>query len=441
MLLRSVVSCATVRPRYSVSTAAPELRNLSAISAMAAAFSGLATGPPSEMKRRRRLPLTKGAPAQARGSRHTKKVCRSPTILRWLPACCGTFDHPARGRMTTGGLWSVSSVRAARPQSKSALAREASHRTGGTLGQKSEAAPMIRCGLEVQARGQTIRGLGRLFLDQKVLRAALIQRNAGAHGRGHHCSLDETALGSGRLQTQDLVQRRTIVLHQLGLVEGGLADDEVEVGMLVGAELDLAALDLGDSLGHVHRHGTGLGVGHEAARTQHLTQTADLAHEVRGRHDRVEVEPAACHLFEQLVRADVIGPSGLCLLCPLAGGEDQDPCGLARAVREVDGAADHLVGLAWVNAQSQGNFNGRVVLGAGGAFGQTDGLKGCVELVGADLLGGGAVCLAALHLCSWCFAAVMQTSWTAEFVVERTSAGPATDRYAVRPHPQGEGPK
>src|ERR1035437_5982986 len=73
MLLRSVVSCATVRPRYSVSTAAPELRNLSAISAMAAAFSGLATGPPSEMKRRRRLPLTKGAPAQARGSRHTQE--------------------------------------------------------------------------------------------------------------------------------------------------------------------------------------------------------------------------------------------------------------------------------------------------------------------------------------------------------------------------------
>src|ERR1035437_2990571 len=177
MLLRSVVSCATVRPRYSVSTAAPELRNLSAISAMAAAFSGLATGPPSEMKRRRRLPLTKGAPAQARGSRHTTKVCRSPTILRWLPACCGTFDHPARGSMTTGGLWSVSSVRAARQQSKSALAREASHRTGGSLEQKSEAAPMIRCGLEVQARGQTISGLDRLFLDQKVLRAALIQRN------------------------------------------------------------------------------------------------------------------------------------------------------------------------------------------------------------------------------------------------------------------------
>jgi len=30
-------------------------------------------------------------------------------------------------------------------------------------------------------------------------------------------------------------------------------------------------------------------------------------------------------------------------------------------------------------------------------------------------------------------AAVMQTSWTAEFVVRRTSAGPATDRCGDRP--------
>src|SRR5450756_1249618 len=104
-----------------------------------------------------------------------------------------------------------------------------------------------------------------------------------------------------------------------------------------------------------------LGLGMRPRGPSTLPRRPTLPHEVRGRHDRVEVEPAACHLFEQLVRADVIGPSGLCLLCPLAGGEDQDPCGLARAVREVDGATNHLIGLAWVNAQSHSDLNGRVI--------------------------------------------------------------------------------
>src|SRR5665647_2669328 len=186
MLLRSVVSCATVRPRYSVSTAAPELRNLFVNSAMAAAFSGFATGPPSEMKCRRRLPQTKGAPAQARSSRHTKQVCRSRTILRWLPACCGTFDQPARSRMTTGGLWSGPSVRAARPQSKSAHPPESTPSTvARALGrQRGHTDDPVRPRIRARWVQTNRRLLCRLFLDQQVAGAVLIQRDGGAHGRG-----------------------------------------------------------------------------------------------------------------------------------------------------------------------------------------------------------------------------------------------------------------
>ena len=36
------------------------------------------------------------------------------------------------------------------------------------------------------------------------------------------------------------------------------------------------------ALGHVHRHGAGAGVGHEATGAQDTAQTADLAHEVGG---------------------------------------------------------------------------------------------------------------------------------------------------------------
>src|SRR6202007_2323516 len=45
--------------------------------------------------------------------------------------------------------------------------------------------------------------------------------------------------------------------------------------------------------------------------------------------------------------------AGACLLGALSGREDQRPDGLARAVREVDRAADHRVLLARVDAEPQ----------------------------------------------------------------------------------------
>ena len=146
------------------------------------------------------------------------------------------------------------------------------------------------------------------------------------------------------------------------VAEGRLADHEVQVGVLVDAELDLAALDLGDRLGDVHRDGAGLRVGHQATRAQHLAQPADLAHEVGGRHRGVEVGPACGDLLDQLVATDLVGAGGPGLLSLVTVGEHHDAGGLAGAVREVDRAADHLVGLARVDAEAQGDLDGRVEL-------------------------------------------------------------------------------
>ena len=132
--------------------------------------------------------------------------------------------------------------------------------------------------------------------------------------------------------------------------------------VLVDAELDLAALDVGDGLGGVHRDGAGLRVRHQATRAEHLAEPADLAHHVRRRDDGVEVEPAAGHLLEQVVGADVVGAGLTGGLGLVAVGEDEDAGGLAGAVRQVDGAADHLVGLARVDAEAHGDLDGLVVL-------------------------------------------------------------------------------
>ena len=166
--------------------------------------------------------------------------------------------------------------------------------------------------------------------------------------------------------------------------------------MLVDAELDLAALDVGDSLGHVHRHGAGLRVRHEAAGAQDLTETTDLAHEVGRGDSRVEVGVAGGHLLDELVATDLVG-TGRAGLLRLGGvGEHDDLGGLTRAVRQVDRATDHLVRLARVDAQAERDLDGRVVLDRGGLLGETDRVQGRVHRVGVDLLCGGEVRLAAL---------------------------------------------
>src|SRR5664279_876844 len=97
--------------------------------------------------------------------------------------------------------------------------------------------------------------------------------------------------------------------------------------------------------------------------------------------------------------ADVVGAGRLRLRCAITGGEDQDPCGLAGAVRQVDGATHHLVGLAGVDPEPEGDLDGRVVLGRRRRLGQADGGQRCVQGRGVHLLGGGAIRLAALHCC------------------------------------------
>src|SRR5699024_2016432 len=122
---------------------------------------------------------------------------------------------------------------------------------------------------------------------------------------GHGDLGDVAALRGGGLQSQDLVERGDVVLDQLLLREGDLADDVVQVRRTVGAELDLAALDVGDGLGDVHGHGARLRVRHEAAGAEHAAQLADLAHQVRRGHGRVEVGPAAGDALDELVVADL----------------------------------------------------------------------------------------------------------------------------------------
>nr|AHE14889.1 hypothetical protein asmbl_12 [uncultured bacterium] len=287
---------------------------------------------------------------------------------------------------------------------------------GGLQGRAPQAGAVVgsrhRCGTRRPSRRRNARGprsdvrcgallrsgelRGRL-VDRQVPGAVRVDRDARAHGGRDGDLLDVPALGRGRLGAQHLVQGGGVVLHQLGLVEGGLADHQVQVGLLVDAEVDLPALDVVDGLGDVGGHGAGLRVRHQATGAEDAGDAAHLGHLVRRRDRGVEVQEAALDPLDQVVGADDVGAGGLGLGGLVTGREHDDAGGLAGAVRQVDGAADHLVGLARVDAQPDRDLDGGVVAGGGGPLGQTGRLQRAVQALVVDLRGRLAVLLAVLR--------------------------------------------
>ena len=136
----------------------------------------------------------------------------------------------------------------------------------------------------------------------------------------------------------------------------------MQIGLLVDAEVDLAAFDIGDGLSHIRGDGAGLGVGHQATRAQHAGDPAHLGHLVGGGDRGVEVQEAALDFLDQIVTAHDVGAGGEGLLGLLAHREHRDTGGLAGAVRQADGATHHLIGLTGINTQADRDLNGGVLL-------------------------------------------------------------------------------
>ena len=244
----------------------------------------------------------------------------------------------------------------------------------------------------------------RLSFEQ-VPRARRVELDARAHRRGDVDALDVLALGGRRLGADDLVEHGAVVLHQHLLGERLLADAQVDDAGAVGAVLDLAALGVADGLADVERDGAGLGVRHEAARTEDAAELADRAHHVRRRDGDVEVEDALLDLLGEVVGADDVGAGLLGLARLVALGEHGDAHLLAGAVRQHGGAAHDLVGVAHVDAETEVDLDGLVELGALERLEQAHALERGVETTGFDAALGGGVGAALAWPCAyllWC---------------------------------------
>ena len=159
-----------------------------------------------------------------------------------------------------------------------------------------------------------------------------------------------------------------------------LADRHVDVAVAVGAVLDLAALELADGLADVGGDGAGLGVRHQATRAEHAAEAADLT----GIRSGVAMATsksmhAALDLRDEVVGADDVGAGVARASGGVAGGEHRDAHVLAGARRQRDGAAHHLVGLAGIDAEADGELDGLVELGRGERLHQLDRLGRLVQ--------------------------------------------------------------
>ena len=120
---------------------------------------------------------------------------------------------------------------------------------------------------------------------------------------------------------------------------------------LVRAITHLAGLGVVHRAFDVRRHRAHLGVRHQAARPENLSELTDDPHRIRRRNDDVEIELSGLHGLCEVLEPDHVGTRRFRLLGVLALGEYGDPHGLARAVRQNGRAADHLVRLAGIDAE------------------------------------------------------------------------------------------
>ena len=145
---------------------------------------------------------------------------------------------------------------------------------------------------------------------------------------------------------------------------------------LVDLELDAAGLDLlmARSRSKVTVPDLGFGIRPRRPRIRPRRPTMPI---MSGRRDRdVELEPAGLDLLDQVLAADLVGAGAQRLLGLLALGEHGDPDDLAGAVRQDDRAADHLVGVAGVDAEAEVRLDRRVELDVRRLACERDGLVG-----------------------------------------------------------------
>ena len=179
---------------------------------------------------------------------------------------------------------------------------------------------------------------------------------------------------------------------------------------LIQTVLDLTGLRLGHSATGIGGNGTCLGVGHQAARTQNLTQTTDNTHHVGGSDYYIEVHPVLfLDLLHHVLSAYKLSAGSLGSLGGIAAGKAQHTHALAGTVGQHYGAADLLVSVTAVHAQADMDLYGLIELSLAGLGAKVQRLCRLIQLGAVYQLSAVCIFLTMLHSVyyppiMWCLA-------------------------------------
>src|ERR1700730_14977854 len=153
-------------------------------------------------------------------------------------------------------------------------------------------------------------------------------------------------LSAWRLGLLHRIREGLDIFHQFLGVKRRFSDTGLNNTGFFDAELDRAALRALDRGRDIHRARTDLGVWHQAARTQHFTQTAYQRHEIRRGDAAVEINLASDDLLHKVLSPDHVCARSLGLVRLGAAREYGDALGSAGPIWQIDHTAHHLVGVA-----------------------------------------------------------------------------------------------
>ena len=122
-----------------------------------------------------------------------------------------------------------------------------------------------------------------------------------------------------------------------------------------------------------------------------------MRHHVRGRDRHIEAGPTLFDFLRQIVAADEVGPGSLGVASVLALSEDGDRHIFAESMRQGQGPAQLLLGVADVDSEQHVHLNRLVEFGAGRLLHQADRLCRRIGAVTLDLAMLLAVALAVRH--------------------------------------------
>ena len=214
-----------------------------------------------------------------------------------------------------------------------------------------------------------------------------VHADGRTHGAADVQAAHIDALRRGGLRLVDGFHQGSQVLLNLLRAERDLANRAVDDGRLVQTILHLTSLNLGDGLGHIHGDSAGLRVRHQALRAEDTTDAADQTHHIRGSHADIEVEPVfGLDLGDHVLIANVVSASRAGFISLRALSDDQHADRAASAMRQNDRAADLLVSVTGVNAQTNGDLDGLVEFGLAGLANQVASVSRIISSQGINQL-------------------------------------------------------